>query len=201
MKIWKSADREWIKKLARTINIPFCVAGGIDSLDKAYDILSAGAEKVSINSPALSNPNLIGELAAEFGSQCVVVGVDLRYENGSYSPFKFAGSEITSTNTSLDALDWVREVQERGAGEVVINSMDFDGTNDGYNTSLLARVRDDLSIPLVASGGAGYKEHFLSVFDVSEVDGALAAGIFHSKALSISDLKSYLKEQGVCVRY
>lgn len=203
--ITASAERrlvavEWIAKTAKRLDIPFCVAGGIRNIKDARAILHAGADKISINSPALEDPTRISEFAKEFGTQCVVVGVDSRYEDGDYYVYKYTGSEKTIQASRRRTLDWVVEAQERGAGELVLNCMNQDGVGQGYDIAQLRRVRAQISIPLVASGGAGKPEHFLEVFEKAEVDAALAAGVFHRKEIQIPDLKTYLQENGVAVR-
>ncbi|NLJ91763.1 MAG: imidazole glycerol phosphate synthase subunit HisF, partial [Aeromonadales bacterium] len=182
--------------------IPFCVAGGIKSVAEAAQILEYGADKISINSPALSNPALITELADTFGSQCVVVGIDSYFDEatGVYQVHQFTGDESRTQVTNWTTLDWVAEVQERGAGEIVLNVMNQDGVRQGYDIEQLLKVRAICKVPLVASGGAGAKEHFLAAFNNADVDGALAASVFHKGILNIGELKQYLAQQGVAVR-
>lgn len=192
---------QWIDKTARALDIPFCVAGGIRCENDARRVLNAGADKISINSPAIENPDLINELAETFGSQCVVIGIDsIMTSDGSYQIWKYTGSESTAQNAGIKTLDWVREVQERGAGEIVLNCMDADGTRAGYDIKQLSAVREICKLPLIASGGAGSAEDFVKAFVEAKTDAALAAGIFHRGELSIADLKSYLKKQGIEVR-
>ena len=190
----------WIEKTAKVLDIPFCVAGGIRSLDKAQAILHAGADKISINSPAIERPELINELADRFGSQCVVVGIDSIQSDGDYKIWKYTGSEHTAQDAGIRTLDWIREVQDRGAGEIVLNCMDADGTRDGYDIQQLQAAREICHIPLVASGGAGKAEDFANVFRLAHADAALAAGIFHRNELSIPDLKKFLRDQDIEVR-
>ncbi len=193
-------QRRWVELVSRSLDIPFCVAGGIRSVADAESVLAAGAEKVSVNSPALENPGLIDLLARRFGSQCVVVGVDSQATGARYRVWRMAGDERRAGDAGRDTLEWIREVQERGAGEVVLNCMANDGTRSGYDIAQLAAVRAICRIPLVASGGAGSVGHFLEVFASAEVDGALAASVFHSGAIRIPELKRELRHAGVRVR-
>src|SRR5690606_34112499 len=160
----------WVEKVAAEIDIPFCVAGGIGSVADAELILNAGADKISVNSPALIRPELISELASAFGSQRVVVGIDSRAEADDYCVYKFTGSEKTIASTKRRTIDWVTEVQERGAGEIVLNCMNADGTKAGYDLVQLSRARTICRVPLIASGGAGSKKDFHAVFTDCDVD-------------------------------
>jgi len=196
----RTVDRGWISRVARVLDIPFCVAGGIRSVAEAEAVLNAGAEKVSVNSPALQRPALIDELSARFGAQCVVVGIDSQTTPAGYRVYQFTGDPDRSTDTRRDTLAWVREVQERGAGEIVLNCMASDGVRQGYDIPQLCAVRALCRVPLVASGGAGAPEHFAEVFRVAGVDAALAASVFHSGAIAIPDLKRFLRAQNVEVR-
>jgi len=197
----RRVDRAWVERVARAIDIPFCVAGGIRSVDDAREVLFAGADKVSVNSPALERPELIDELAAAFGVQCVVVGVDsLRDEDGEWRVRQYTGDPSMTRALRRRTLDWVREAQQRGAGEVVLNCMGTDGVRRGYDIEQLARVRVDCSVPLVASGGAGAMQHFVEVFRDADVDAALAASVFHAGDIAIPDLKRHLARAGVPVR-
>ena len=196
----RSVDRGWVARVARLIDIPFCVAGGIRSVDDAKAILFAGADKVSINSPALERPELIGELADAFGVQCVVVGIDSRAEDGGYKVYQYTGDVAKTVQSKHDTLDWVRTAQRLGAGEIVLNCMNKDGVRQGYDIEQLRAVRAATTLPLIASGGAGAMEHFYDVFTGAGVDGALAASVFHTGAIPIPDLKSYLKSKNVAVR-
>lgn len=196
----RTVDRSWVSNVARVLDIPFCVAGGIKSLADAEDVLNKGADKVSINSPALANPDLIGELARRFGSQCVVIGIDSREESGDWHVYQYTGDPDKTTATERRTLDWVTEVQRRGAGEIVLNCMNQDGVRRGYDCSQLGAVRAACDVPLIASGGAGEEAHFRQVFEDANVDGALAASVFHSGEISVHDLKRYLHEGGVNVR-
>jgi len=196
----RSVDRDWVERVARVLDIPFCVAGGICSVEDAEGVLNAGAEKISVNSPALSDPGLIERLARRFGSQCVVIGIDSQTVDGDYVVYQFTGDPDRSRSTARRTLDWVREVQDRGAGEIVLNCMASDGVRKGYDIEQLAVVRDVCRVPLIASGGAGEPDHFVDVFRRARVDGALAASVFHSGAIAIPDLKRHLAASNVEVR-
>lgn len=197
----RSVDRGWVEKVARVIDIPFCVAGGIRSVDEARAVLHAGADKISVNSPALERPELVDELADAFGVQCVVVGIDsLRDADGEWRVRQYTGDPARTQALPRRTLDWVAEVQQRGAGEIVLNCMGSDGVRQGYDLEQLGAVRAICQVPLVASGGAGKPEHFRDAFAVADVDGALAASVFHSGAIAIPGLKRYLQEQGVAMR-
>ena len=196
----RTVSTDWVTRVARVLDIPFCVAGGIRSLDGARRILHSGADKISINSPALEHPALIGELATEFGSQCVVVGIDSRQESGDYFVKQYTGDPDKTRATRWRTIDWAREAQRLGAGEVVLNCMNQDGMRQGYDLVQLKLVRATLTIPLIASGGAGTPEHFRDAFREAGVDGALAASVFHSGAIPIPTLKQYLATEGVIVR-
>lgn len=196
----RTVDRSWVSDVASVIDIPFCVAGGIKSVADAEDVLNKGADKISINSPALARPELITELAARFGSQCVVIGIDSRDEDGEWFVYQYTGDPDKTTAAQRRTLDWVREVQQRGAGEIVLNCMNQDGVRRGYDCEQLKAVRAECDVPLIASGGAGALEHFLRVFEDAGVDGALAASVFHSAEIPIPDLKHYLAENQVDIR-
>lgn len=197
----RRVESRWVTDIARFLDIPFCVAGGIRSRDDARILLNAGADKISINSPALENPELIGDLTREFGSQCVVVGVDSRKdENGTYSVYLYTGDEKKTVKAKRETMAWLKEVQDRGAGEIVLNCMDVDGVGGGYDLGQLKQAREILNIPLVASGGARTAQHFIDVFNEARVDAALAAGAFHRGDLQIPTLKTELKEKGIEVR-
>jgi len=201
----RSVDRSWVARVARILDIPFCVAGGIRSVADAEAVLAAGAEKVSVNSPALEDPSLIDRLALRFGSQCVVVGIDSAAD-GSVGPstrwrvHRYTGDARRSGEADRDTLEWLREVQDRGAGEIVLNCMSSDGVRRGYDIEQLAAARDICRVPLVASGGAGEAAHFIQVFRDAGVDAALAASVFHSGDLPIPQLKAELREAGILVR-
>ena len=196
----RTLDYGWVRDIARLLDIPFCVAGGIRSVDQAAACLDNGADKVSINSPALERPELITEMAERLGSQCVVVGVDSRREDGDYVVHKYTGDPDARRRAGRRTMDWIVEAQDRGAGEIVLNCIDQDGVKRGYDTAQLADARSRLTIPLVASGGAGAESHFLDVFDRANVSGALAASVFHSGQIAVPDLKTYLAGAGVEVR-
>ena len=196
----RSVDRSWITRVARVLDIPFCVAGGIRSVEDAEAVLNAGAEKISVNSPALAEPALIDRLAQRFGTQCVVVGVDSQTVGDDYRVYQYTGDPTRSRSTARRTLDWVQEAQDRGAGEIVLNCMASDGVRSGYDLAQLSQVRDVCRVPLIASGGAGAPEHFVEVFRQARVDGALAASVFHSGAIAIPDLKRYLREHDIEVR-
>jgi cyclase len=196
----RTVDRGWIDRVAAVIDIPFCVAGGIRSVADAEQVLNKGADKISINSPALENPHLIDELARRFGSQCVVLGVDSRESDGQYSVFQYTGDPDKTVEARLDTVDWINEAQDRGIGEVVLNCMNQDGVRQGYDNTQLRTIRDQCQVPLIASGGAGSMQHFAATFVEASVDGALAASVFHSGEIDIRDLKKYLADNGIDIR-
>ena len=196
----RSVDREWVRRVARGLDIPFCVAGGIRSVADAEAVLNAGAEKISVNSPALANPDLIDALSARFGAQCVVVGIDSETAPGGYRVYQYTGDPSRSRDSGRSTLDWVAEAQERGAGEIVLNCMASDGVRQGYDIEQLRAVRAMCRVPLVASGGAGSAVHFREVFEQAGVDAALAASVFHSGALIVRELKRELRSAGIEVR-
>jgi imidazole glycerol-phosphate synthase subunit HisF len=196
----RSVDRSWISRVAAVLDIPFCVAGGIRSVADAEAILNAGAEKISVNSPALADPSLIDRLAARFGSQCVVAGIDSLTSAAGYRVYQFTGDPDRSRDSGRDTLLWAREVQERGAGEIVLNCMASDGVRRGYDMDQLLAVRAVCNVPLVASGGAGAPEHFATLFERRAADAALAASVFHSGQIAIPDLKQYLRGRNIEVR-
>jgi cyclase len=196
----RTVDRSWVNRIAAVLDIPFCVAGGIRSVADAESVLNLGADKVSINSPALERPDLIDELVRRFGSQCVVIGVDTLERDGEYQVYQYTGDPSRTIETRRRTLDWVREVERRGAGEIVLNCMNQDGVRKGYDVRQLAAVREATRIPLIASGGAGAMEHFKDVFELARVDGALAASVFHTAAIDIGELKRYLLGAGIAIR-
>lgn len=196
----RSVDRGWINRVAEVLDIPFCVAGGIRSVADAEEVLRNGADKISINSPALANPGLITELARRFGSQCVVVGVDSREENGVFRVYRNTGDPSKTAFSGLETATWVTEAQKRGAGEIVLNCMNQDGVRQGYDIAQLKQIRAVSSVPLIASGGAGSAQHFIDVFAQATVDGALAASVFHRGVINIGTLKSTLRGAGIEVR-
>jgi cyclase len=196
----RSVDRRWISRVAEVLDIPFCVAGGIRSVRDAEEVLNFGADKISINSPALADPPLITALARRFGSQCVVVGVDSREEDGQYRVYQYTGDPDKTRSSGLATADWIREAQDRGAGEIVLNCMNQDGVRQGYDIPQLRAMRRVCQVPLIASGGAGAREHFAEVFREADVDGALAASVFHTAAIRINELKAWLRQEGIEIR-
>jgi cyclase len=196
----RSVDRSWVNRVARLLDIPFCVAGGIWSITDAEEVLASGAEKISVNSPALADPELINALSERFGAQCVVVGIDSETVGDEYRVQQFTGDPARARDASRRTLDWVLEAQQRGAGEIVLNCMASDGVRHGYDIPQLTAVRGICRVPLVASGGAGSPQHFAQVFRVADVDAALAASVFHSGEIAIPDLKRQLRADGIEVR-
>jgi cyclase len=197
----RSVDAGWVRRVAEVLDIPFCVAGGIRSVADARTVLHAGADKVSVNTPAIERPELLTELADAFGVQCVVAGVDsLRDGDGQWRVRSHTGDPDRMRAHARPTLDWVQEVQQRGAGEVVLNCMGSDGVRDGYDIEQLRAVRAACGVPLVASGGAGTPAHFAAVFRQADVDGALAASVFHSGAIRIPALKRFLAQEGIDMR-
>ncbi|MBT8427704.1 MAG: imidazole glycerol phosphate synthase subunit HisF, partial [Erythrobacter sp.] len=196
----RTIDPKWIHEVAAVIDIPFAVAGGIDSIEIAEACLSTGADKVSVNSPALTRPELVAELAEAFGRQCVVLGID-SYEDdeGTYRIKQFTGRPDATVDTGRTMLDWARDVAKLGAGEIVLNCMNRDGVRQGYDLAQLRALADAVDIPVIASGGAGTVEHFADAFGVG-CSGALAASVFHERRIAIGDLKDYLESQGWEVR-
>jgi imidazole glycerol-phosphate synthase subunit HisF len=196
----RSVDRSWVTRVARLLDIPFCVAGGIRSVADAEEVLGSGAEKISLNSPALADPELIDSLSERFGAQCVVVGIDSQSVDGDYRVQQYTGDPSRIRDAARRTLDWVIEAQRRGAGEIVLNCMANDGVRQGYDIGQLCAVRSICRVPLVASGGAGSVRHFVQVFKAAGVDAALAAGVFHSGEIAIPDLKRQLRADGIEVR-
>lgn len=196
----RSLDYAWVREIAAELDIPFCVAGGVRSVAQAVACLENGADKVSINSPALERPELIGEIARTAGSQCVVVGVDSLDGEGGWRVHQYTGDPDKSRAAGRATLDWIVEAEQRGAGEVVLNCMNQDGVRQGYDIAQLKAARGRLTIPLVASGGAGAAAHFAEAFREADVSGALAASVFHKRILEIGALKAELAAQGVEVR-
>lgn len=187
---------ELVKEVARQVNIPFTIGGGINALSDAEILLNSGADKISINSAAVRNPQLIDDLAKTFGAQFVVIAVDTRLVDGKNYVHLRGGRDKTDIETE----DWIKEAESRGAGEILLTSMDHDGTKNGFDISLLKKINDSLHIPLIASGGAGNQQHFVDVFQQSNVDAALAASVFHYGEIMIPQLKDTLREHGVIVR-
>ena len=196
----RSVDADWVSLVAEVIDIPFCVAGGIGSVEDARRVLQRGADKISINTPAVQRPALINELVSEFGSQCVVVGVDSVLQEGRWVTRQMTGIPDQMQQTGHNTLDWITEVAARGAGEIVLNCMGSDGTRQGFDIKQLQEARKLLYIPLVASGGAGNTSHFVDVFKQADVDGALAATVFHNNKVPIPALKQALSAAGIGVR-
>jgi imidazole glycerol-phosphate synthase subunit HisF len=195
-----SVESRWVHCVAKILDIPFCVAGGISSIADAERVLNDGADKISINSPALANPPLIEALSKRFGCQCVVVGIDSRATPDGHHVWQYTGHATRAGDTGRRVIDWVHEIQERGAGEIVLNCMGHDGVRKGYEIEHLQEIRAICQVPLVASGGAGALPHFEAVFRHAGVDAALAASVFHSRTIAISELKQYLRNVGICVR-
>ena len=197
----RSVARDWVEWVARHIDIPFCVAGGIRSVEDARSVLRAGADKLSINTPALERPALISELADAFGVQCVVVGIDsVRETDGQWRVRSHTGSPDAMRAPGRRTLDWIVEAQRLGAGEIVLNCMGSDGVRGGYDIDQLRAARAACHVPLVASGGAGAMAHFAEAFVEADVDAALAASVFHSGDIAIPELKQYLRGQGIKAR-
>ena len=196
----RTVDRGWVTNVAELLDIPFSVAGGIRSVADAEDVLNRGADKISINSPALQRPDLIDELARRFGSQYVVLGVDSREHDGNYHVYRNTGDAEKISAAGRDTIGWINEAQQRGAGEVVLNCMNQDGMREGYDCRQLSLVRESCQVPLIASGGAGKVVHFAEVFLETDVDGALAASVFHKDLISIRELKQTLHDQCIDIR-
>lgn len=198
----RTVDKSWVERVAKVIDIPFCVAGGIKTIADAEQIFAFGADKISINSPALADPDLITRLADRFGVQAVVVGIDswFEQETGKYWVNQYTGDETRTRQTHWQLLDWVKEVQQRGAGEIVLNMMNQDGVRNGYDLVQLKKVREVCHVPLIASGGAGEMIHFRDAFIEANVDGALAASVFHKRIIDIGELKNYLASYAIEIR-
>lgn len=196
----RNIDKKWIYDIAKNINIPFCVAGGIRSVSQAEAILANGADKISINSPALENPELITELSKRFGSQCVVVGIDSRVIDGKNQVNQYTGDESKTIVTRRLVEDWIKEVESRGAGEIVLNCMNQDGVRSGYDIMQTKLVSNLVNIPVIASGGAGKVDDFANLFKQTRVTGALAASVFHKQIIAIDELKQYLDRENIEIR-
>lgn len=192
----RSTMLDMVRRVADSIFLPFCVGGGIRTIDDIRATLHAGADKVSINSAAVKTPELINQGAWGFGSQCIVVAIDPKWVDDHWEVYINGGR----VPTGLDAIEWAREVERRGAGEILLTSMDRDGTKAGYNVALTRAVSQVVSIPVIASGGAGTREHFYEALSEGTADAALAASLFHYSELRIGDLKSYLSSRGVAIR-
>ena len=198
----RTVDKSWVERIAQVIDIPFCVAGGIKTIEDAEKLFAFGADKISINSPALADPTLISRLADRFGVQAIVVGIDswFEQETGKYWVNQYTGDETRTRQTHWQLLDWVKEVQQCGAGEIVLNMMNQDGLRNGYDLAQLKLVRGVCRVPLIASGGAGKMVHFRDAFIEAKVDGALAASVFHKQIIEIGELKSYLVQSAIEIR-
>lgn len=198
----RTVDKSWVERVAQVIDIPFCVAGGIKTVADAEKQFAFGADKISINSPALADPDLISRLADRFGVQAIVVGIDswFEQETGKYWVNQYTGDEKRTRQTQWQLLDWVKEVQQRGAGEIVLNMMNQDGVRKGYDLEQIKKVRSVCNVPLIASGGAGEMVHFRDAFVEAKVDGALAASVFHKQIIQIGELKSYLAQFDIAIR-
>ena len=187
---------ELVTRIAKHINIPFTVGGGISSVEDVSVLLACGADKISVNTSAVRNPQLISDLASQFGSQCVVLAIDTKFIDGEWYVFLNGGRIPTDIKT----VEWAKQAVALGAGEILLTSMNNDGTKDGFALDITRAVSEAVNVPVIASGGAGTMEHFVTVFDEGKADAALAASIFHYKEIGIPELKAYLKEQGVEVR-
>lgn len=198
----RTVDKSWVERIAQVIDIPFCVAGGIKTIEDVEKLFAFGADKISINSPALADPTLISRLADRFGVQAIVVGIDswFEQETGKYWVNQYTGDETRTRQTHWQLLDWVKEVQQCGAGEIVLNMMNQDGLRNGYDLAQLKLVRGVCRVPLIASGGAGKMVHFRDAFIEAKVDGALAASVFHKQIIEIGELKSYLVQSAIEIR-
>ncbi len=187
---------ELVKRVGAEVNIPFSVGGGISDVSTAYNLLQNGADKISINSSAVRNPDLITDLSRQFGEQCVIVAIDAKFHKGKWMVYTHGGTKLTE----FTLLKWAKETQERGAGEILFTSMDNDGTKNGFACEMLRTLNHEISIPIIASGGAGNMEHFLDLFGVSDVSAGLAASIFHYQEVEIKALKTYLSQNQIKVR-
>ena len=187
---------DMVERVASEVFIPFTVGGGIRTVENFREILNAGADKVSVNSSAIKNPNLITEAAMKFGSQCVVCAIDAKRNGESWDVYLNGGR----VNTGLDAIEWAKKAVELGAGEILLTSMDCDGTKAGYDIELTRKISESVDVPVIASGGAGKMEHFYDALDAGKADVALAASLFHFKELEIKEVKQYLRERGISVR-
>ncbi len=192
----RAISLQFVEDVAKNLNIPFCVGGGVKSLDDFDRILRKGADKISVNSSAIDHPNLIKEASLKYGAQCVVLSIDVKKIDGEYKVFKHGGR----INTGLDAIEWAKQGETLGAGELVINSMDADGMKTGFDIPLLKQIESIVNIPIIASGGAGNKTHFLEACQQTTADGLLAASVFHFGEIAIPDLKDYLIEHNIPFR-
>jgi imidazole glycerol-phosphate synthase subunit HisF len=192
----RAALSDLVTKVAKNINIPFTVGGGIRSIDDVYRLLLAGADKISVNTSAVKNPKLIKELAARFGSQCIVLAIDTKFENGDWFVYLNGGK----VRTEIRTVDWAKQAADLGAGEILLTSMNNDGTKNGFATGITRAISGLVSIPVIASGGAGTMEHFAEVFIEGKADAALAASVFHFNEIKIPELKKYLKKNKIEIR-
>jgi len=187
---------ELVTRIAKQINIPFTVGGGINSIDDVSALLNAGADKISVNSAAIKNPELIKDLADQFGSQCIVLAIDTKFENNDWWVYLNGGR----VKTELLALNWAKRVVKLGAGEILLTSMNNDGTKSGFAIDITKQISEAVNVPLIASGGAGTLEHFKDVFNAGKADAALAASVFHFKEIEVIELKKYLKTNAIEIR-
>lgn len=188
---------ELVTRIAKHVNIPFTVGGGISSVEDVNVLLQSGADKISVNTSAFKRPELVDELAREFGSQCVVLAIDTRFEDGDWYVYLNGGR----VKTEIKAYDWAKEAVQRGAGEILLTSMNNDGTKQGFALDITGKLSQNLNVPVIASGGAGTMDHFMDVFENAQADAALAASIFHYKEIEIQALKTYLYQRGVNIRF
>ena len=187
---------ELVTRIAKHINIPFTVGGGISSIEDVSILLNSGADKISVNTSAVKNPQLIKELANQFGSQCVVLAIDTKFENNDWYVYLNGGR----VKTDLKTIDWVKQAVELGAGEILLTSMNNDGTKDGFAIDITKQISEAVNVPVIASGGAGNMQHFKEIFESGKADAALAASVFHYKEIAIPQLKTYLKENNIEIR-
>ncbi|SHN77928.1 imidazole glycerol phosphate synthase subunit HisF [Chitinophaga sp. CF418] len=188
---------ELVTRIAKHVNIPFTVGGGISSVEDVNVLLQSGADKISVNTSAFKRPELVDELAREFGSQCVVLAIDTRFEDGDWYVYLNGGR----VKTEIKAYDWAKEAVQRGAGEILLTSMNNDGTKKGFALDITGKLSQNLNVPVIASGGAGTMDHFMDVFETAQADAALAASIFHYKEIEIQALKTYLYQRGINIRF
>lgn len=188
---------ELVTRIARHVNIPFTVGGGISSVEDVNVLLQSGADKISVNTSAFKRPQLVDELSREFGSQCIVLAIDTRFENDDWYVYLNGGR----VKTEIRAYDWAKEAVQRGAGEILLTSMNNDGTKQGFALDITAQLSQNLNVPVIASGGAGTMDHFTAVFETAQADAALAASIFHYKEIEIQELKTFLYHKGVNIRF
>ncbi|MVT11828.1 imidazole glycerol phosphate synthase subunit HisF [Chitinophaga tropicalis] len=188
---------ELVTRIAKHVNIPFTVGGGISSVEDVNVLLQSGADKISVNTSAFKRPELVDELAKEFGSQCVVLAIDTRFEDGDWYVYLNGGR----VKTDIKAYDWAKEAVQRGAGEILLTSMNNDGTKQGFALDITGKLSQNLNVPVIASGGAGTMQHFMDVFENAQADAALAASIFHYKEIEIQALKTYLYQRGLNIRF